>query len=59
MAAKLGITERGVEMRRARIMQTLAVRSLADLLDIAITHRMLSGFLSGRPQPPLLPFDGK
>lgn len=42
MAAKLYITERAVEMRRARIMQKLGARSLAELLDVAITHRVLT-----------------
>ncbi len=42
MAAKLFITERAVEMRRAGIMRKLKVRSLAELLDLAITHQILS-----------------
>lgn len=41
MAAKFYITERAVEMRRSRIMQKLGVKSLAELLDLTITHRLL------------------
>ena len=40
MAAKLDLTERAVEMRRAAIMKKLEVRSLAELLDLAVTHRV-------------------
>jgi len=46
MAAKLFISERAVEMRRAAIMRKLQVRSLAELLELAITHRIL-GEISG------------
>jgi FixJ family two-component response regulator len=42
MAAKLFISERAVEMRRAAIMRKLQVRSLAELLELAITHRIRS-----------------
>lgn len=42
MANQLEISERAVEMRRASIMRKLGVRSLAELLDMAITHRVLS-----------------
>jgi FixJ family two-component response regulator len=41
MAARLFISERAVEMRRAMIMRKLQVRSLAELLELAITHRIL------------------
>jgi FixJ family two-component response regulator len=41
MAAKLFLTERAVEMRRASIMRKVEVGSLAELLDLAITHRIL------------------
>jgi FixJ family two-component response regulator len=41
MAAKLFITERAVEMRRSAIMKKLQVRSLAELLDLTITHNIL------------------
>ena len=46
MAAKLFISERAVEMRRAAIMRKLQVQSLAELLNLAITHRIL-GEISG------------
>jgi FixJ family two-component response regulator len=42
MAAKLFLTERAVEMRRSRIMRKLHVRSLAELLDLTTTHRILT-----------------
>jgi FixJ family two-component response regulator len=41
MAAKLFLTERAVEMRRSSIMKKLEVGSLAELLDLAVTHRIL------------------
>jgi FixJ family two-component response regulator len=42
MAARLCLTERAVELRRQRLMQRLGVRSLAELLDLVITHRVLA-----------------
>lgn len=42
MAAKLFISQRAVEMRRAAIMRKLNVRSLAELLDLTITYQILS-----------------
>jgi FixJ family two-component response regulator len=42
MAAKLFLTERAVEMRRATIMRKLQVRSLPELLDLTVSHRILS-----------------
>ncbi len=42
MAARLFISERAVEMRRAAIMRKLNVHSLAELLEIAITHRVMA-----------------
>jgi two-component system, LuxR family, response regulator FixJ len=42
MAAKLGLTERAVEMRRSAIMKKLGVRSVAALVDLAATHRILA-----------------
>ncbi len=42
MAATLLLTERAIEMRRSTIMKKLDVDSLADLLDLAITHRILT-----------------
>jgi FixJ family two-component response regulator len=41
IAAKLLITERAVEMRRSAIMRKLQVRSLAELIDLTATHRVL------------------
>jgi FixJ family two-component response regulator len=41
MAAKLFISERGVELRRQRLMQKLGVRSLAELLKLAVSHQVL------------------
>jgi FixJ family two-component response regulator len=42
MAARLFLSERAVEMRRAAIMRKLQVSSVAELLDLTITHRILS-----------------
>jgi FixJ family two-component response regulator len=42
MAATLGLTERAVEMRRSAIMKKLGVRSVAALVDLAATHRILA-----------------
>ena len=42
MAAKLFITERAVEMRRAAIMRKLQVGTVAELLDLTISHRILA-----------------
>jgi FixJ family two-component response regulator len=42
MASKLFLTERAVEMRRAAIMKKLQVNSVAELLDLTITHRILT-----------------
>jgi FixJ family two-component response regulator len=41
MAAKLCLTERAVEMRRSSIMKKREARSLAELLDLTITHHIL------------------
>ena len=50
IAARLMITERAVELRRARLMQKLGVRTLAELLDLTVTHRVLQEVrsMSGR-----------
>lgn len=40
-ASRLNLSERAVEMRRAVIMRKLEVSSLAELLDLAVTHRLL------------------
>ena len=42
MAKRQAVTERAIEMRRARIMQKLGVRSVPELLNVAVTHRVLS-----------------
>jgi FixJ family two-component response regulator len=42
MAAKLYLTERAVEMRRSTLMRKLHVNSLAQLLELATTHRILT-----------------
>lgn len=52
MAARLFISERAVEMRRAAIMRKLDVRSLAELLNVAVTHRLLAELHHATSQPP-------
>jgi FixJ family two-component response regulator len=42
MAAKLCLTERAVEMRRSVIMRKMKVRSVAELVDLTVTHRILA-----------------
>lgn len=42
MASRLFISERAVELRRAAIMRKLEVRSVPELLEIAITHRLMA-----------------
>jgi FixJ family two-component response regulator len=42
MAAKLHLTERAVEMRRSAIMRKLGVGSVAELVDLTVTHRILA-----------------
>ena len=42
IAVKLSITERAVEMRRSAIMQKLQVRSVAEVIGISTTHRILA-----------------
>lgn len=54
MAARLGITERAVEMRRASIMKKLNVTSLAELLEQVITHRVLAEVRQAAAQRPFL-----
>lgn len=44
MSLQLDITERAVELRRQRLMQRLGVRSLAELLDLTITHRVMEEY---------------
>jgi FixJ family two-component response regulator len=50
MAARLFITERAVEMRRSAIMNKLKVNSVAELLDLTITHRILSDLKDAEKQ---------
>ena len=42
MAIKLDLTERAVEMRRSAIMRKVQVSSVAELIDLATTHRILA-----------------
>jgi len=42
IAAKLSLTERAVEMRRSAIMRKMQVRSVAELVDLMVTHRILT-----------------
>lgn len=42
MATKLDLTERAVEMRRSAIMRKVQVSSVAELIDLATTHRILA-----------------
>jgi FixJ family two-component response regulator len=42
MAAKLFISERAVEMRRSSLMKKLQVGSVAELIDLTSTHRILA-----------------
>lgn len=42
MASRLELTERAIEMRRASIMRKLNVESVAELLNLAVTHRVMS-----------------
>lgn len=51
MAARLKLSERAVEMRRAVIMRKLEVSSLAELLDLAVTHRLLAALAADFPPP--------
>jgi FixJ family two-component response regulator len=54
MATKLDLTERAVEMRRSTITKKLGVHSLAELLDLAVTHRILDELRHARRQLPTL-----
>jgi FixJ family two-component response regulator len=53
IAARLFLSERAVEFRRARLMKKLEVRSLAELMELAITHRLLAEIRDARRQSPL------
>jgi FixJ family two-component response regulator len=50
MAEKLLLTERAVEMRRSAIMKKLQVRSVAELVELTTTHRMLTEFHQKRTE---------
>lgn len=53
IASRLYLSQRAVEMRRAAIMRKLDVDSLAQLLDLALTHRILSELRTASLQPQL------
>jgi FixJ family two-component response regulator len=53
MAAKLFLTERAVEMRRSAIMKKLEVQSLAELLDLTVTHRIFAELRQAAEQLPV------
>jgi FixJ family two-component response regulator len=42
MATKLSLTERAIEMRRSAIMRKMKVRSVAELVDLTVSHRILA-----------------
>lgn len=42
MAAKLFLSERAIEMRRSSLMKKLQVASVAELVDLMATHRLLA-----------------
>jgi FixJ family two-component response regulator len=46
ISARLAITERAVELRRASIMRKLQVRSAAEVIDVYATHRVLADLRS-------------
>jgi FixJ family two-component response regulator len=46
MASKLYVSPRAVEMRREAIMRKLQVRSLGELLEVAVTQRILTEIAS-------------
>lgn len=48
MATRLLISERAVEMRRAAIMRKVEVQSLAELLELTITHRLAAEVAEAR-----------
>lgn len=54
MAAKLFISERAVEMRRSSMIRKLGVKTTAELLDVAITHRVLSEVRHAVRQEPFM-----
>jgi FixJ family two-component response regulator len=54
MASKLFLSERAVEMRRSTIMKKLDVQSLAELLELAVTHRILDELRQAKGRFPKL-----
>ena len=55
MAARLNLTERAIEMRRASIMRKLEVDSLAELLKAALTHSIVNDIRELRKQRGFIP----
>ena len=53
IASHLFLSQRAVEMRRASIMRKLGVETLAELLDLALTHRILSEIRTAGQHPQL------
>ena len=53
MAARLLLSERAIEMRRAAIMRKLQVRSVAELFDLAVSHRILAELRCAADNPQL------
>ncbi len=53
IASHLFLSQRAVEMRRASIMRKLGVETLAELLDLALTHRILSELRTAAQHPQL------
>jgi FixJ family two-component response regulator len=55
MAGRLDLTERAVEMRRAALMRRLDVGSLAELLELAVSHRIYAELRQAGRAPIELP----
>ncbi|MEZ6070059.1 MAG: response regulator [Pirellulales bacterium] len=55
IARALFISERAVEMRRSRVMKRLDVRSIVELIDVAVTHRVLSELREAAAQNRFVP----
>ncbi len=53
IASHLFLSQRAVEMRRASIMRKLGVETIAELLDLALTHRILSELRTAAQHPQL------
>jgi FixJ family two-component response regulator len=52
MASTLFLSERAIEMRRAAIMKKLDVQSLAELFELAVSHRILGELRRAKAQFP-------